>query len=296
MSAYALNSLHSLAEQLKRLTGRARTSQLDRIASRLLRLAKLPHVRRILRADLHTPVYIRVPSSDHATYHQIFEQREYDFSVRRNPRVIVDAGANVGLAAVLFANRYPDARIFAIEPDTSNFQLLKRNVAPYPQITPLHAALWDKDEAVNVIDEGYGEWGFMTERAHEKATSGRERTRRGLVRGLSVDTLLREHHIDHIDLFKIDIEGAEREVMSNSAAWMDRIGAMVVELHDGMKPGCNRSFYRATNNFDLEWRQGENVVVARTNSCLQPPGQGAIRVRPEPCNDNNYLLDVAEDA
>ena len=39
-------------------------------------------------------------------------------------RVILDCGANVGITALYFAWRYPNARIFCIEPDDQNFELL----------------------------------------------------------------------------------------------------------------------------------------------------------------------------
>jgi hypothetical protein len=85
--------------------------------------------------EVKEPIYLRVPSSDLDTFEQVFRNGEYDFRAS-NPRFIIDAGANVGLASILFASRYPSARIIAIEPEQSNFDLLKENVAPYPSITP----------------------------------------------------------------------------------------------------------------------------------------------------------------
>ena len=83
------------------------------------------------------PVTLRLKTSDISTYEQVFGNDEYDFSLNNPPRVIVDGGANIGLASIYFANRYPDAKIIAIEPEASNFSLLQRNVAAYPQITPI---------------------------------------------------------------------------------------------------------------------------------------------------------------
>jgi len=40
-------------------------------------------------------------------------------------KFIIDAEANVGYASVLFANQYPDAKIFAVKPEVENFNLLK---------------------------------------------------------------------------------------------------------------------------------------------------------------------------
>lgn len=96
---------------------------------------------RIKRPDCRFPFVLRFPSSDPDTFEQIFVSNEYDFLVETQPQIIVDAGANIGLASIYFANNYPEAKIIAIEPEQSNFELLKKNVAPYPNIIPLQAAL-----------------------------------------------------------------------------------------------------------------------------------------------------------
>ena len=56
-------------------------------------------------------------------------------------RVIFDGGANVGITALYFAWRYPNARIFCIEPDNQNFELLKRDTAAEPRIVAIRGAL-----------------------------------------------------------------------------------------------------------------------------------------------------------
>lgn len=51
---------------------------------------------------------------------------EYAWDTAVRPRVIVDAGANIGLASLFFANKYADAKIIAIEPEEHNFKILKK--------------------------------------------------------------------------------------------------------------------------------------------------------------------------
>ena len=53
--------------------------------------------------------------------------------------LIVDLGASVGLSAIWFAQVWPFATVLAIEPHEENFRLLQRNVARYPNITPIQA-------------------------------------------------------------------------------------------------------------------------------------------------------------
>src|ERR1700741_4382586 len=63
---------------------------------------------------------LRKGTSDLEVFREIFLFNTYDFPVPE-PRTIVDAGANIGLSAVYFANRFKDATIFAVEPESSNF-------------------------------------------------------------------------------------------------------------------------------------------------------------------------------
>ena len=213
------------------------------------------------REDLRFPFRLRNHTSDVPTFKQVFIEREYDFLVETPPKVIVDAGANIGLASIYFANKYPQARIIAIEPEQSNFQLLKSNAAPYGTIIPLQAALWNHNGEINLIDPGLGHWAFMTE--DENASEKLPGKVRHKVMAITVDKILDDYAVDRIDILKIDIEGAEKEVFCDTSAWIEKVDALIIELHERMKPGCNRSFYNGSNGFDREWRQGENVYLSR---------------------------------
>jgi FkbM family methyltransferase len=219
----------------------------------LARASRSNRVISVQPVDVKASFKLRVPSTDVLTYKQVFLDNEYDFRAVKRPRVIVDAGANIGLASILFANRYPQAKILAIEPERDNFNFLADNVRSYDNIVPLQAALWSENTTIHLTDPGDGAWGFMTEPAGEGHA----------VAAITVDQLMRDHGVDHIDILKVDIEGAEREVFADTSAWIDRVGSIIVELHENLKGGCNRSFYNATSGFPYEWLLGENVYVSR---------------------------------
>lgn len=224
-----------------------------------------PVLMEVFRSDVRHPFHLRVPSSDISTYEQIFLLKEYECNALKPPRTIVDAGANIGLASIYFANRFPDSKIIAIEPERSNFELLATNIAPYKNITGVHAALWHENKKINLVDPNLGKWGFMTQ-----SGDGLEKFGSTLheVQGMTIDTLMNQEGLDHIDVLKIDIEGAEREVFENTSTWIAKVDSLIVELHDRMKPGCSRNFFNNTNGFDDEWRQGENFFLTRRNACL----------------------------
>lgn len=215
------------------------------------------------RPDCKHPIKLRIPSSDVSTYEQIFINSEYDFISKEQPKVIIDAGANIGLAAIYFANRYPGATIIAIEPERSNYEFLKINTELYPNIVPVHAALWNKNEEISLVDPGLGKWGFMTE--PKNSTEKLQGTNCHTVSAMTVGKIILDYKIERIDVLKIDIEGAEREVFSDTTSWIDKVDSIIIELHERMKRGCNRSFYQGSGGFDDEWLQGENVYLSRKN-------------------------------
>jgi FkbM family methyltransferase len=234
------------------------------------KITKKPILLKIERPDIKFPFCLRVPSSDVPTFEQILVRREYDFDVRRPPKTIVDAGANIGLASIYFSNRFPDARIIAIEPEESNFELLTKNIAPYDNITAIQGALWHRNERINLVDPGLGKWAFMTQAQDSIEERFGEIVQE--VQGMTVDTIMKGQGIEHIDVLKVDIEGAEREVFGDPSSWIMKVDSLIVELHERMKSGCCRSFYSSTNGFDDEWLQGENVYLVRSAGCLTKPG------------------------
>lgn len=203
---------------------------------------------------LKHPVELRMGTSDTWVAIQICLQSEYRFNLDRPPRNLIDVGANVGISTGYFATMFPDTKIVALEPEEGNFRQLQKNTAPYPNVTAVNAALWDSDGTVNIADPGLHEWGFQTKRKDTQNSDG-------AVRSVTVSSLMAEHGLEDIDILKIDIEGAEVEVFAASAPWIDHVGLLVVELHDGERMGSSRTFYNATNNFDDEWRIGENVYL-----------------------------------
>ena len=203
------------------------------------------------------PIWLRAGTSDISTFLMVLDGKEYDFAVDR-PSVIIDAGANIGLASIWFASKFPEARILAIEPEKSNYELLVRNVEPLHHVTPIHAALWTHRGTLAIDDpRREGSWAFQTRELADLPHSAES------VSCLSLADLISEYDLGWIDLLKVDIEGAEKEVFSSPSEWIGSVGAIAIELHDRFKTGCARSFYAAVSDFPVEQTMGENVFVAR---------------------------------
>jgi FkbM family methyltransferase len=225
---------------------------------------------------LESPVYLRIRTTDISLLSEVILRSEYGWQFSKSPRIIIDAGANIGLSPVFFARRYPNATVIAIEPEPANFELLRKNAAPYPNIVPVRAALWGDNRDLGIADPGSGNWGYQTlDDCNGSAPAASRR-----VTGTTLEKLMGDLGIGYVDVLKIDIEGAEKEVFEHSSPWIHKVGAIIVELHDRFKPGCSRSFREATADFDCEWQKGEITVVARKGfmanaAPYQEPGKSA---------------------
>ena len=197
------------------------------------------------------PVHLRCRSADLTVLEDTFLRGHYGFSLSANPNVIVDAGAHIGLVSVLFANRYPQCRIISIEPEAGNFRLLRKNTRGYENITAINAPLWSESAALNLNDPNVENW------AYRFSSNGH-----GAPNSVTVPQIMNDFDLTHIDLLKMDIEGAEKEVMENSRDWIDCVGAVVIELHDRFREGCDCAFRDAVRRFPYEIAIGPNTVVS----------------------------------
>jgi FkbM family methyltransferase len=205
-------------------------------------------------SELKFPVYLRKKTSDISTFFQIFYYKGYNINFNFEPKVIFDCGANVGLASVYFKNRYPNARIIAVEPESSNFEMLLKNTEKYKDIECIKAGIWNKTTNLRIIDSGQGNWGFVTEETDKEGPD--------TVKAISIDELMKKYNVDHIDILKIDIESSEKELFEkNFENWLPKSKVVLVELHDQMKEGCTRSFFKAMVNYKFTMScKGENIV------------------------------------
>jgi FkbM family methyltransferase len=140
------------------------------------------------------------------------------------PSTIVDLGANTGLAARWFLNRWPQTRIAAVEPQEGNLEVLRDNVARFDgQVTVVPAAV-GATRRTAVLHTTTGEYGFTMV---GEPTGGTTYT----VPVVTMRDVLDAAGFDTIDLLKVDIEGAERELFADCAEWIHLVRAMVVECH-----------------------------------------------------------------
>lgn len=205
---------------------------------------------------LQRNVRLRPGTSDIHVLRQVVLMNEYELPFKGRLRTIVDAGANIGLAALMFHSRHPEAVIHAIEPEPRNYQILEFNCRDIPNIHLHQAALWPCRADLKLADASAEPWAF----ACEEGEGG----------GQGIAVLTPEELVEkcggHVDLFKIDIEGGEKQIFSAESEWLDDVSVLALELHDSLVQGCSEALYKrmVTRRFAQAVR-GENIFIRLQN-------------------------------
>jgi FkbM family methyltransferase len=160
---------------------------------------------------------------------EIFEEGEYWFACDRPDPTILDCGSHIGLSIAWFKQRFPKARITAFEPDPDTFQLLQANVAlnRLEGVELLNVAVAPDRGAVPF----YGEFGVAEPMASAHSLRrdwGSQRSEQSIL----VNTVpLADYITGPIDYLKVDIEGAEAEVMASIRSRLHLVRAVGLEFH-----------------------------------------------------------------
>jgi FkbM family methyltransferase len=151
---------------------------------------------------------------------EIYIDECYKFKAPSQEPQIIDCGANVGLSVFYFKSLYPLAKIQAFEADPIICEILRTNVASagFSGVDVRNRAVWIANEPVDFRTEG----GF----------SGRVPLPGDVLNVTRVDGLrLRDLLDEPVDLLKIDIEGAENQVIIDCADRLRSVSALFVEYH-----------------------------------------------------------------
>jgi len=209
------------------------------------------------------PLHLRKQTSDIQTFYQIFLDKEYDFKTKYEPKDIVDAGANIGLFAILMKNRFPNTNIICVEPDPENFKILESNTSRYSGIKCVNGGIWNKSTSLRVFDKfDSGKWGLVVE----------EDQVNGNIKAITIDDIMNNHNLSKIDLLKVDIETSEKILFSsNYENWLHKTTTLVVEPHDWIEDGCTQPVINAVSNCFDKYNlviSGETIVFSRHSLTL----------------------------
>lgn len=202
------------------------------------------------------PIYLRSKATDLSVFMDVIYGSAYDFPFKFLPSTIIDCGANIGLTSVFFKNKFPSAKVIAIEPEKRNFEILSKNLQCYPDVVLCNNAVWSRTTKLKIEDTGKGNWAFVVKEINSSET--------GTVEAISLKDVMEQNHLTTIDILKIDIEGSEKELFeSDFDYWLSRTRVIMIELHDRMKPGASKSFFNALCKYNFE-----TIVKGQNLFCL----------------------------
>ncbi len=198
--------------------------------------------------------YIR-PYEVVKTYKELFVQEIYRFTAKHNSPLILDCGANIGLSSIYFKTIYPNAILHAYEPDSKLFDVLKQNIESnkFSNVHLHQAAIWIADTELSFDNKG-------SEASHIDLSG----TSANMVKALSLANLLSQ--FEHIDLLKMDIEGAEYEVVQSCVAHLHKIENFFLEYH-----GKVNETHKLVTLLDIVKTAGFNVYIKMAADNLQSP-------------------------
>jgi len=211
----------------------------------------------LLKVPRHTPGKALVrghsfsfsdPLSFYWSWDEIFTREIYRFPHPTGVVKILDGGANLGLASLFFLTAYPKAFITAIEPDPECFSLLQRNLAwASPSSIILKNCAFAGQRSRRMFFSHAGDAGRLD--VPLSASSG----------AVEVDCLpLDDFLLEPIDFVKLDLEGAETEVLTSSRH-LHKIHYLFIEHHSfaGRPQDLDQTLHTLSNSGFRYWIQSQ---------------------------------------
>ena len=154
---------------------------------------------------------------------EIFDNEIYNFKPDDDQPYILDCGANIGLSVIYFKQKFPTSAVIAFEPDPDIYKVLKKNINEYHlvNVNPIEAAVWSSNGKIDFQKEG----GFSGSVVNHWDTGN-------LISVRTID--LREFIDRKIDFLKIDIEGAEFEVVKGIQDKLSFVRNIFIEYHSNV--------------------------------------------------------------
>lgn len=160
---------------------------------------------------------------------EIFRDSVYYFETEKRSPIILDIGAHIGMATLYFKKLYPDAKVFAVEPNPASLDLLKTNIQVnhLEDVMVIPAAVSEAGGSTQFYaDETADHW-HSTDSFNPQTWDGVGERKQVLVDAVTLNDLVHTQ----IDLVKMDVEGAEQSILMSSAQVLPQIKQLIFEYH-----------------------------------------------------------------
>jgi FkbM family methyltransferase len=208
-------------------------------------------------------VQILDPTSAYVMFKDIFENEIYRFHAQTQEPRVLDCGSNIGMSILYFKYRFPEARIVGFEADREVFDTLTRNVAGN--------GLRNVELVEAAVSSADGQEAFARGRDYDGSLIGYQQGEASPDDTHQVRTVSLRHWLaEPVDFLKLNIEGAEYQVLSDIAELLPNVAELVVEYHH--EPGLPRTLDRILALLD---EAGFEYLIhdfdRRTNVGSHPP-------------------------
>ena len=188
---------------------------------------------------------------------EIFSNEIYKIKLDKNIPKIIDAGAYIGLSTLYFKTIYPKAKILSFEPNPNIFPLLEENIEinDLKGVTLKKLALGNKKAIRNLYIDSSNNYSFSTSSFIKDAWNGEQHTSPIEVKVEKLSDYISEN----VDLLKMDIEGAEKEVLEElrDSNKLHLIRNIIFEFHPSKINQLNHlKNILSSNNMDITIKEG----------------------------------------
>lgn len=215
---FVTNILKGIRKKLYQAKSKPRYQSFSWIQKRILKHLDDQSIKLFTFRDFK--VFYKRPYELIKTYEELFLEEIYRFQTKSEQPVIIDCGANIGLSSLYFKSIYPNATLHAFEPDAVLFQLLEKNtqVNDFTN-THLHqAAVWIEDTNLSFSSKG-------SEASHIDLSNQSAHQ----VKAIRLSSFLSQ--FEHVDFLKMDIEGAEFQVVADCLDGLKKVDHFFLEYH-----------------------------------------------------------------
>lgn len=159
-------------------------------------------------------------------FNEIFINQEYFFITKNKTPYIIDCGSNIGMSILYFKTLYPEASILAFEPNQEAFSCLENNVLK----NSINKVLFYK----KALSNKEGEIDFYYDQDILGSIVSSTKQERMPKQKMVVETSKLSSYINReVDFLKMDIEGAETEVIEEliNMGKLNYVKQIVIEYH-----------------------------------------------------------------
>jgi len=188
-------------------------------------------------------------------YQEIFVHHFYAFNTTSDKPVIYDCGANIGSSVLFFSRTYPSAKIIAFEASPYVYWVLQQNIENnnVANVTAHQKAAWINNDSLEFNEEG-ADSGSIYSISNTKK-----------IKVQAVDLLQELLKEDKIDLLKMDIEGAENDLLPHIGCALHKIANFFIEYHS-----FNNSEQRLDEILSLLRHNGFRYYIRHVNNRKKP--------------------------